>query len=212
MILDSTLFVPDKPSRSPDARRKLIVATARKAFLRHGYGHTSMSSIAAALGGSKTTLWSYFRNKQELFAAVIDDLVERYGEALRMPLPEDSDPAETLQKLGESIMHTLSRPQIIGLHRLVVGEAGRFAELGQLLFERGMSRGQTRTAEWMRGQMERGTLRAADPLVAARHFVSLCQSGSFQQWLMGALPRLEADALKAEVREAVQVFMRAYRA
>ena len=32
-----------------------------------------MSGIAAALGGSKGTLWNYFPSKEALFAAVVED-------------------------------------------------------------------------------------------------------------------------------------------
>ena len=59
------------------------MAAARKAFLRDGYGQTSMSSIAADVGGSKTTLWNYFPSKEDLFAAVVDDQVERDLATLR---------------------------------------------------------------------------------------------------------------------------------
>jgi AcrR family transcriptional regulator len=193
-----------------ELRRRTIVAAARKAFLRNGYGQTTMSAIAAAVGGSKTTLWAYYRNKHDLFAAVVDDLVERYGEALRVPLPPAGDPAETLRALGRTVMGTILRPQIVVLHRLVTGEAGRFPELGQLLFERGINRGQARTAEWLAGQMQRGSLRPGDPMVAAQHFVGLLQSGVFQRHVLGAAPAPGADEIHAEVDTVVDVFMRAY--
>ena len=48
-----------------------------------------MNAIAAAVGGSKTTLWSYFPSKEELFKAVIDDMAEQYSEALKIDLPAD---------------------------------------------------------------------------------------------------------------------------
>lgn len=193
-----------------ELRRRTIVAAARKAFLRNGYGQTTMSAIAAAVGGSKTTLWTYYRNKHDLFAAVVDDLVERYGDALRVPLPATGDIAETLRTLGLTVMSTILRPQIVALHRLVTGEAGRFPELGRLLFERGISRGQARTAEWMAGQMEQGKLRVADPMIAAQHFVGLFQSGIYQRHLLGAAPAPTADEIRAEVDLVVAVFMRAY--
>ena len=99
------------PSRK-DLKRQAIVTVARDAFLRDGYGGTAMSSVAAEVGGSKTTLWSYFPSKQDLFAAVIDDMVDRYGEALRVPLPPEGDPAETMRALGRSLMATLMRPTL----------------------------------------------------------------------------------------------------
>ena len=100
----------ERHSDRKDQRRRLIVETARAAFFRNGYGGTTMSSIAADLGGSKATLWSYFRNKQDLFTAVIDDMVERYGEALRMPLPAEGDPVETLRRFASSLMKTIITP------------------------------------------------------------------------------------------------------
>jgi AcrR family transcriptional regulator len=110
MILCSTIIVKGKEPDRHEARRSAIVAAARKAFLRDGYGQTSMSSIAADVGGSKTTLWNYFPSKEDLFAAVVDDQVERYGEALRLELPEDADLPETLTALGVSILTTILRP------------------------------------------------------------------------------------------------------
>lgn len=211
MILCSTVFVTGKEPDRQEIRRRAIVAAARKAFLRQGYGQTSMSAIAADLGGSKTTLWTYFRSKQDLFAAVVDYQVERYGEALRLELPEDGDPAETLYALGLSVLTTILRPQIIALHRVVVGEAGRFPELGRMLWDRGAERGQQRTQAWLQLQMDKGRLRAADARLAAAHFLGLCQSGAFYRHLLGAAPRPDAAGIEAEVRDAVRVFMAAYR-
>lgn len=202
----------DDAAKRQEIRRRAIVAAGQKAFLRHGYGHTSMSAIAEAVGGSKTTLWSQFRNKRDLFAAVVDHLVERYGEALRTPLPADGDPGEVLRALGRSVMATILKPQIVALHRMVLGEAGRFPELGQMLYERGMRRGQLRTAAWLEQQMASGRLRAADPQEAACHFIGLFQSGLYQRRLLGVGPAPTPDSIRAEVDSAVEVFLRAYRA
>lgn len=211
MILSSTVFVRGKDAEKQEARLRVIVTAARRAFLRHGYGQTSMSSIAAEVGGSKTTLWRCFRSKQDLFAAVVDDQVERYGEALRLELPEDGDLSETLNALGISILTTILRPQIVNLYRVVVGEAGRFPALGRMLWERGAQRGQLRTAAWMRLQMEKGRLLPADPASAASHFMSLCQAESFYRHLLGAAPRPDKAQIEAEIRLAVRTFLTAYR-
>lgn len=201
-----------KVQSGSEARRRAIVSAARTAFLRHGYGNTSMSAIAAKLGGSKTTLWTYFRNKRELFDAVVDDLVERYGDALRLPLWPDADPRETLRAFAVSIITTVTRPQIVAMHRMVTGEAGRFPELGAALVERGIRRGQSRLAEWIAEQMERGALRRADPLLAATQFGGLCQCGAFQHYLLGARARPDAAEIAAEAEAATDVFLRGYAA
>ena len=53
-------------------KRAEIVDIATRSFFEHGYAATSMSAIAETLGGSKTTLWSHFSSKADLFTAVVD--------------------------------------------------------------------------------------------------------------------------------------------
>ena len=71
MIPASTASVDDAAAQ----RRKAFIDAAREAFFANGYAGTTMSSIASKVGGSKTTLWSYFPSKEELFEAVVDDIV-----------------------------------------------------------------------------------------------------------------------------------------
>src|SRR5580698_7433873 len=56
-----------------DAKRRAILDVASEVFVAQGYAATSMSEIAARLGGSKGTLYNYFRSKEELFSAFIVD-------------------------------------------------------------------------------------------------------------------------------------------
>ena len=46
-----------------DARRQAILDIARESFVTDGFAATSMSAIAVRLGGSKGTLYNYFRSK-----------------------------------------------------------------------------------------------------------------------------------------------------
>ena len=62
---------------SSDDRRAAMLEIARAAFLREGYAAASMAEIAAKIGGSKATLYSYFPSKKDLFAAVIEEEVRR---------------------------------------------------------------------------------------------------------------------------------------
>lgn len=200
----------DRIAARPDCRRNVMIASARAMFLRNGYAATTMSAIAAELGGSKSTLWRYFSNKELLFAAVLDEMVERYGEALRTPLPQHGDPADVLRASGIAMMHTITQPEIISLHRLVIAEGGRAGHLGSMLWARGPAQAERRLKIWLADQMEKGGLRTADPLVAARHFIGLCQSGHYLQHLVGAIESPEASAIEADVDAAVAVFMMSY--
>ena len=54
-----------------DQRREAILNVAREVFFEQGYSAASMSTIAARLGGSKGTLYNYFKSKEELFEAQV---------------------------------------------------------------------------------------------------------------------------------------------
>lgn len=193
----------------PQARRRAaIVDAAREVFLKNGYGATTMSAIAARVGGSKTTLWAYFPDKSALFAAVVDELVERFGQALDMPLDPQLALQEALSLFGQGLMGIVTQPEIVALHRLVVGEAGRFPELGTLFYERGPRRGKATLAAYLAAKMQQGALRCGDPEQAARQFVALCQANSQQQRLLN-LPGAHTD-VAGDVAAAVAAFLPAW--
>lgn len=193
-----------------DKKRQAILAIARDAFVQHGYAGTTMSFIAAELGGSKGTLWAYFPSKENLFAAVVDAMAERFGEALRLPLPITNTPSVTLRLLAQSIMKTLLTPQILALHQMVLGESCRYPELGRLFIEHGPGRGHAHVGRWFGELMDHGLMRRADPVIAAQHFLALCEVGCIQQARLGLRKRFTQAERDADVDRALMVFQGGY--
>src|SRR3984885_2362507 len=112
---------PDQ-SRS-DAKRRAILDVARDVFVAQGYAATSMSEIAAKLGGSKGTLYNYFRSKEELFSAFI--VATCQGRAVAMfddllPFGEGGDIRDSMIKLGVALLELVQSEDIVAMHRLVV--------------------------------------------------------------------------------------------
>lgn len=201
MILSST---------PPDTKRAAFVHTARELFFTQGYGGTSMSSIAARVGGSKTTLWSHFPSKEALFTAVVDDLVVRYGQALDLPFENDLGVPDTLRVFGAGMMGIVMSPPVLALHRLVIGEASRFPELGALFHQRGPERGRVKLSQWLSRAMADGEVRQGDPRRAAGQFSHMCQSGVYQACLYGLKPTATADEIAGDIEAAVDSFVRAW--
>src|ERR1700757_3560624 len=91
-------------SRS-DRRRRAILDVARDVFLKEGYAAASMSGIAARLGGSKGTLYNYFRSKEELFAAFMTDACGEQANALLDHMPDlGEDPHAALVETGFGLL------------------------------------------------------------------------------------------------------------
>jgi len=207
-------MIPGSTAPTDDAtaqRRKAFIDAAREAFFANGYAGTTMSSIASKVGGSKTTLWSYFPSKEDLFAAIVDDIVEHYGQVLTLDLPVDRPVREVLRNFGNVLMTKLTSTPLLSLYRLVVGEADRFPHLAETFYDRGPRRGKARAAEWVAEKMARGELRMGNPMRAVQQFSGLCQSGIYQFAILGLPEGRDLDRVAAEVDDAVDTFYRAWK-
>lgn len=191
-------------------RRDAILTVAQEYFLNHGYAGTTMSGVAAALGGSKGTLWSHFPSKEELFSAVLDRAAKAYRMRLAQILDPQADLGDTLIHACRSLIAKITSREAIALHRLIISESGRFPELSPIFFD--LAPGNTRKlmAQFLSGAMERGQLRPADATEAARILMALCLAGTHQQILLGLIARPSTEAIEADAALAVDLFLRAY--
>lgn len=79
----------------PVSRTKLkLVDVARQLFAKNGFENTTMNDIAQASQKGRRTLYTYFKNKDEIYYAVIEAELERLSEKVtqvaRLSLtPED---------------------------------------------------------------------------------------------------------------------------
>jgi AcrR family transcriptional regulator len=69
-----------------------------------GFAAASMSEIAARVGGSKGTLYNYFKSKEELFEAYIQRFCAFQQEAMDDLLSRRGDVRETLRDVGLSFL------------------------------------------------------------------------------------------------------------
>ncbi|MBV9509846.1 MAG: TetR/AcrR family transcriptional regulator [Caulobacteraceae bacterium] len=199
-----------EPGKS-ELRRRAILDVAREAFMAQGFAATSMSEIAARLGGSKGTLYNYFRSKEELFAAIMIDTCEGPANAVFDHMPAtDGDLRSALIELGCGFMSFLLSPPSMSVHRLVVAEAHRFPELGRIFYETGPRTGQTKLEEFFRPVIARGQLKPCEPSLAARRFKDLVLSDVYSRRLWGVIEAPTPEQIRAHVTESVDIFLAAF--
>jgi AcrR family transcriptional regulator len=190
-------------------RRDAILDVAQECFVAEGYGATSMSTIAALLGGSKGTLYNYFRSKEELFDAVVRRSCDRLHAAMAT-FPENGEARDRLIAMARGFLEHILSAQAIALYRVVVGEGERFPELARLFYEAGPRRGIARAAEILEGLMEEGVLRRADPTVVAQQYNALAMSGLHNLRLWNVIGELSPAEMRARAELAADTFLRAY--
>jgi AcrR family transcriptional regulator len=198
-------------SRS-DAKRRAILDVASEVFLAQGYAATSMSEVAARLGGSKGTLYNYFRSKEELFSAFITHACQGPAMEIFDHLPTPGGGAtirERLVGLGVAFLGFILSPKLVAINRVVVGETGRFPELGRMFFEAGPGRGEARFTQIVAREMDAGELKRDDPVRVGRCLKDLILSDYHHRQLWGAAVPDEAE-IEQHVAFVADVFLRAF--
>ena len=72
--------------------RNLLIDVARKLFAQKGLNGTTMNDIAKTSGKGRRTLYAYFANKEEIYAAVIQTEVDRISDKLEEVAARDMEP------------------------------------------------------------------------------------------------------------------------
>lgn len=79
--------------------RQKLVEVARELFARKGLEATTMNDIAANSGKGRRTLYTYFRNKEEIYAAVIETELERLSERIDAVASIEAEPEQKVLTL-----------------------------------------------------------------------------------------------------------------
>ncbi len=169
-----------------------------------------MSHIAERLGGSKATLYHYFRNKDELFEAHIRDRCRQFNEAIfGEPLPVD-DIAIALKTLGERMLGFVLTEDSLAFYSLVVSEALRSPAIGRAFYESGPLAGARCVADLLETARARGQIAASDCLAAASLFMSLIHGGLLLKRSLNVIPAPSFAEIKEEAAWLAEIFLRAY--
>jgi TetR/AcrR family transcriptional repressor of mexJK operon len=111
--------------------REHILDVATALFLNHGYGPTSVESVARQARISKRTFYYRFADKKALFEAVVHRIIDRIRPPPEVPLLEGATIHAILKRLAQLILNAALSPPAIALHRLVIAESARFPELAR---------------------------------------------------------------------------------
>ncbi len=200
------------PGRPKDpAKREAILAAAQVLFLGNGYEGSSMEAIAAEAGVSKLTLYSHFKDKEALFSAAVKTTCETRLPRRLFQVEEDCDIEELLLAIGGAFNELVNSPESIGLHRVMVAMATQNPALVKMFFDAGPQQLLCDLQQLFSRADALGLLEIDDPLRAAEHFCSLIKGAQHFRLLVGYAEAPTDEEGNLHVRDAVSVFLRAYR-
>ena len=201
-----------RPAAGTDpAKRRSILEGAGRVFSSMGFDAASMSDIAREACVSKPTLYVYFPNKEELFAAVCGERRDRSIAELLTMLDDDRPIEGVLTEFGRETLRRLSHPFVVSAHRIVIGVATRMPQIGEQFYEAGPKRLAGALARYLDHHVAGGDVVIEDTMLAAVQFLELCQVTIFRPAIYGAHVALPSEAEIARiVASAVHMFLAAY--
>jgi len=195
---------PDRPSTQ---KRSNLLAAASELFLAKGYDGVSLDEIIAAVGGSKTTIYSYFKGKEGVFVAAIGALCGEILAKLFRTKASSMPLREALQAIGQTYLDAVLSPRAIALQRLVTGEAYRFPEVGRIWFESGPAQTYQILTDFFEERRRAGEIGSIDPRKTAVLFHDMLTYEIHLQMLLGIMAKPKRAVLADKVRSAIDVLL-----
>lgn len=203
-------LVIDRPADEDNAKRRQIIEGARAIFLARGFDAASMMDIAKEAGVSKGTLYVYFKDKDELFSAIVSGECAMQQKGVFDFDHADHDVEAVLLSHGKAFVHAISDPGRLSSFRTVIAVAERMPDLGRKVYESGPAIGIAKLADYLRAQVEAGVLIIEDCEVAAAQFIETCHATMFKPMLFNFGPPPTPERVDHVVGIAVRTFLAAY--
>lgn len=179
-------------ARGRPSKKQQILDSARALFTELGYQGTTIDLVVQRAGVSKPTVYSHFPSKQVLWQAMLEQALEA-SERQRGAIDAGDD---GIAAVLEAFAQQAGQPEMLAIHRIMLGERHKMAPEAWRLFEDF----EQRLERWCARQLgDRGASLDGD-----RGFVllALCREGILQPALRGreGPPR---ERLAALIRHAI---------
>lgn len=191
----------EKVDQKLEARLKAILQAAREEFALHGFHGASIKDIARRAGVGVGTVYLYLRNKDALFAALVNEAYEMVLERIALARQSAPSVAEKLRASMVAALEVLHENRSLARVMLVQSPPGH-PGVGEQLYDL-LGRLTELVEEDVREGIELGELPPQDVEVAAAAFVGTFYHVVFR-WLKEGAP----EDIMAASRELVAYNLR----
>ena len=175
-----------------------IINCAREVFIEEGFAGASMSTIASRVGGSKSTLYTYFRSKESLFSAVIKYECERKNQDMVADVDSTvTNVTDVLRTFAIRYVRVILDEENMLFTRLLVAESSRRPELSKIFYDSGPRRIYSLMVAYIESQIEAGRMIVDEPLTFIQQFCALSLGDALIRRLMNIdLPDSKTQLIK----------------
>lgn len=157
-----------KFQRRAEDRPREICGAALEVFSEKGFAAAKLDDIARRAGVSKGTLYLYFKDKEDLFRAVVRDTVAPNIDVVRSMVEGTDLPfVEVVRMFLPRFAAITSQVRIGAVAKMVIGESRNFPELAKVWHDEVVSKALGMIAGLIERAQAKGEVRAGDPRLHA---------------------------------------------
>jgi len=201
-----------RPTRAAaELRDERLIEVAATLFMERGFDGVSVDAVAEAAGVSKPTVYARYRDKADLFRAVLQRRIKLWLEPLSAAAEAQARAAgpknveTTLHDLSRELLALSSTPGAGALQRILAAQSVQFPELAKLAYEEGFLRGVRALANILERFSASGQIEVEDPEIAAELFLSLILGRSTRFAVYGVATNPKAQERRRQM--AVELFL-----
>jgi AcrR family transcriptional regulator len=206
-----------RPTRAAaELRDERLIEVAANLFMERGFEGASIDAVAEAAGVSKPTVYARYRDKADLFRAVLQRRIQLWLAPLSAAAEAQARAAgpkkveTTLHELSREMLALVMTPESASLQRILAAQSLHFPELAKLAYEEGWLRGVRAVASLLEQFSVSGQIKVEDPEIAADLFLNLVLGRSTRFALYGVATDPEAQERRRQA--AVELFLNGVKA
>lgn len=194
----------------PASRQKIadILAAARAAFFADGFSATSIEAIAARAKVSKVTVYTWFKNKENLFGEVVKAECDHMHKNFVIEDLEDRSLRDVLVFAGQSMLEFVMRDEMIRFDRILAAEVNRDPKIGEQFLDNGPRMLLQNLTNLLQFYIKRGKIQSEDIKASAEMLAGLVMGRLDMFMRYGQKIHLTAEERKERVERAVNIWMR----
>jgi AcrR family transcriptional regulator len=193
--------------RRKDARPGELLEAALDCFAERGFAATRLEDVAARAGVTKGTAYLYFKNKEELFEAVVRGYIVPVIEQLEAAARQPGPVSELLRKVAGLFVERAYHSRFSALPKLVIAEASNFPELARFYLDEVVGRARRLLTGLLQRGVDGGEFRAVDVEHAAYCLIAPLMFSALWKHSLGRYDEKPLD-VEALVRCHVDLFLR----
>ena len=150
--------VPSGRTRRGEARDARLRLRAADLFLERGYDGVSIDELIRDVGGSKASVYHFYGDKDGLFTAVMEDVLQDLTVPLGRLDLEGLSLADGLKTFATTLLAILLQPRHLAFQRLVIAEAQRHPVIGLTWYRNGPAASGELLRRFLAAQQGRGQI------------------------------------------------------